>query len=226
MKILLVEDDVTIAQNIKEALNNENYEVDVAYDGLIAEKYLRKEIYDCVILDINLPHKNGYEICKEFRSFNTSTPVLMLTAFDELEDKVQGFECGADDYLVKPFYMKEVLMRIKSLVKRSINILSGDVSETITIEDLVINQKTKSVKRNQMEIILTPREYQILVKLALAKGELVSKKELIQEIWGGSFDTNTNTIEVFINFLRKKVDKPFEKQLIKTKIGYGYYFDL
>lgn len=226
MKILLVEDDVTIAQNVKEALNTENYEVDVAFDGLIAEKYLKKEIYDCIILDINLPYKNGYEICKEFRTFNTSTPVLMLTAFDELEDKVQGFECGADDYLVKPFYMKEVLMRIKSLIKRSLNILSGDISEIITVEDLVINQKTKSVKRNQTEIILTPREYQILVKLALAKGELVSKKELIQEIWGGSFDANTNTIEVFINFLRKKVDKPFEKQLIKTKIGYGYYFDL
>ena len=122
--------------------------------------------------------------------------------------------------------MKELAMRINSLIKRNNNSPSKETTETITIEDIVINQRTKTVKRNNIEIILTPREYQILLKLVLAKGELVDKQELVKEIWGGSFDANTNTVEVYINFLRKKIDKPFEKQLIKTKIGYGYYLNL
>ncbi len=226
MKILLVEDDTTLNQNINEYLTKEGYELIVAFDGQIAQKLLKKNDYDCVILDINIPHKNGYELCREFRTYNSSTPVLMLTAFDELEDKVSGFDSGADDYLTKPFYMKELLIRIKSLTKRNQKSGSVNESEVIQVEDIVINQKTKVVKRNNTEIILTPREYQILLKLILAKGELVDKQELVKEIWGGSFDANTNTIEVYINFLRKKIDKPFEKQLIKTKIGYGYYLSL
>lgn len=225
MKILLIEDDITINQNIKEYLMQQDFEVDAAFDGLIGEKLLKKGNYDCVIMDINLPHKNGYELCREFRTYNHSTPVLMLTAFDELEDKVQGFDSGADDYMTKPFYMKEIFIRIKSLIKRSQNLAFNEDSENLSFEDVTINQKTKSVKRNGTEIILTPREYQILIKLIKAKGELVSKRDLVKEIWGGTFDANTNTIEVYINFLRKKLDKPFEKQLIKTKIGFGYFLD-
>lgn len=226
MKVLLVEDDTTLNQNIKEYLTQETFDVEVVFDGQIAEKLLKKNSYDCVILDINLPYKNGYELCREFRGYNKSTPVLMLTAFDELEDKVNGYDCGADDYLTKPFYMKELAMRIRALIKRNNHTVPSGNNETITIEDIVINQKTKTVKRNDTEIILTPREYQILLKLALARGELVDKQELVKEIWGGSFDANTNTIEVYINFLRKKIDKPFDKQLIKTKIGYGYYLNI
>ncbi|NBA85602.1 response regulator [Emticicia sp. CRIBPO] len=226
MKILLVEDDATMNQNIKDAFLMEGFTVEVAYDGNIAEKFLRKESFDCVILDVNLPLKNGYEIAKSFRQINTSTPVIMLTAFDELEDKVQGYDSGADDYLTKPFYMKELLMRVKSLINRSQGAVSQELKESVEVLDIVINQKSKTVKRSDLEIILTPREYQILLKLALAKGAMVSKKELIREIWGGSFDANTNTIEVYINFLRKKIDKPFGSNLIKTKIGYGYFLDL
>lgn len=226
MKVLLVEDDTTLNQNIKEYLTQEAFDVVVVFDGQIAEKILKKSLYDCVILDINLPYKNGYELCREFRSYNKSTPVLMLTAFDELEDKVNGYDCGADDYLTKPFYMKELAMRIRALIKRNNQATPSGNAETITVEDIVINQKTKTVKRNDTEIILTPREYQILLKLALARGQLVDKQELVKEIWGGSFDANTNTIEVYINFLRKKIDKPFDKQLIKTKIGYGYYLNI
>ncbi len=225
MKVLLVEDDITLNQNIKEYLTQELFDMEVVFDGKIAEKTLKKTAFDCVILDINLPFKTGYELCKDFRVYNKSTPVLMLTAFDELEDKVNGFDCGADDYLTKPFYMKELALRIRSLIKRNAA-NAKDIPETIMVEDIVINQKTKTVKRNTTEIILTPREYQILLKLALAKGELVDKQELVKEIWGGSFDANTNTIEVYINFLRKKIDKPFDKQLIKTKIGYGYYLNI
>lgn len=225
MKILLAEDDLTMSQNIKNALAENHYDVEVAHDGLMAEKLLKRLAFDCVILDINLPHRNGYEICQFFRSFNTNTPILLLTAFDELEDKIQGYESGADDYLTKPFYMKELVMRIQSLIKRSHSGPVSEQSDTLVFEDIVIHKRSKTVKRNEIPLTLTPREYQILLKLVLAQGETVSKQELIREIWGGSFDANTNTIEVYINFLRNKIDKPFEKQLIKTKIGYGYYLN-
>lgn len=226
MNILLVEDDITLNKNIREYFQQELFDMEVVFDGQLAEKLMRKKQFDCIILDVNLPHKNGYELCREFRTYNHSTPVLMLTAFDDLEDKVKGYDCGADDYLTKPFYMKELAMRVNSLVKRNTQGTLLGNGDMITVEDIVINQRTKTVKRNQIEIALTPREYQILLKLALAKGELVDKQEFVKEIWGGSFDANTNTIEVYINFLRKKIDKPFGKQLIKTKIGYGYYLNL
>lgn len=226
MNILLVEDDITLNKNIREYFQQELFDTEVVFDGQLAEKLMRKKQFDCIILDVNLPHKNGYELCREFRTYNQSTPVLMLTAFDDLEDKIKGYDCGADDYLTKPFYMKELAMRVNSLVKRNTQGTLQGNGDIITVEDIVINQRTKTVKRNQVEITLTPREYQILLKLVLAKGELVDKQELVKEIWGGSFDANTNTIEVYINFLRKKIDKPFGKQLIKTKIGYGYYLNL
>lgn len=223
MTILIVEDDTVLNQNIKESLTAESFAVEQAYDGFIAEKLLRKNTYDCVVLDVNIPNKNGFELCKTFRTYNTTTPVLFLTAFDELDDKVQGYESGADDYLTKPFFQKELLMRIRALVKRKAS--AHPQNDTLTWHDVVIRQKTKTVFRNNQELKLTPREYQILLTLVLAKGEVVSKKELIKEIWGSAFDANTNNIEVFINFLRNKVDKPFGKQLIKTKVGYGYYLD-
>jgi DNA-binding response OmpR family regulator len=225
--ILLVEDDAILSRNISDALMEEQLQVEFVYDGTIAEKLLKKKKFDCIILDINLPGKNGYEICKSFRSYNTQTPVIMLTAFDELEDKVQGYDCGADDYLTKPFYMRELLLRIQSLLKRSETNNTKDSFENVvlTANDVVINQSTKKVTRKGQEISLTPREFQILLKLVSSKGELVSKQDLVKEIWGNIVDANTNTIEVYINFLRGKIDKPFGKQSIKTKIGYGYYFD-
>lgn len=225
--ILLIEDDAILSRNISDALMEEQLQVEFVYDGTIAEKLLKKKKFDCIILDVNLPGKNGYEICKNFRSYNTQTPVIMLTAFDELEDKVQGYDCGADDYLTKPFYMRELLLRIQSLIKRSETSSSKDASENAVLlaDDVVINQNTKKVTRKGQEISLTPREFQILLKLVSSKGELVSKQDLVKEIWGNIVDANTNTIEVYINFLRGKIDKPFGKQSIKTKIGYGYYFD-
>jgi two-component system, OmpR family, response regulator len=225
MNALIVEDDPLLSKNIKDMLASEGFNMDTAFDGLMAEKMLKKRKYDIVVLDINIPQKNGYEVCKVFRQYDDSTPVLFLTAFDELEDKIQGFECGGDDYLTKPFFMKELLLRIQSLIKRTRQPVN-DNAPVLIVEDIVVNQRTKSVKRNNVEIMLTPREYQILLKLVMAKGELVPKQELIKEIWGSAFDANTNTIEVYINFLRNKVDKPFGKQLIKTKIGYGYFLDV
>jgi len=226
MQILIVEDDKALNENIREALLAEHCRVDSAFDGFIGERLLRKNHYDCVLLDVNLPHKNGYEICRLFRQHDTSTPVLLLTAFDELEDKIQGFDSGADDYLTKPFYMQELLLRIHALVKRSRQHPLRPSDEKIILEDIVINLQNKSVRKRDQEIPLTPREYQILLKLAAAKGELVSKQELIKEIWGSAFDANTNTVEVYINFLRNKIDKPFGSHMIRTRVGYGYYLEL
>jgi DNA-binding response OmpR family regulator len=225
-KILIIEDDPDINRNIRDAFVEEQMETDVAFDGFIAEKYLRKNEYDCIILDINLPGKNGYDICSDYRKYNSVTPILMLTAFDELEDKVQGFNSGTDDYLTKPFYMKELIMRVQALIKRrNTDNSQFENTETLVSGDLIILTKTSKVTRQGIELTLTAREYQILLQLLLAKGELVLKRDLIKEIWGSSFDANTNTIEVYINFLRKKVDKPFGKDSIKTKIGFGYYFE-
>lgn len=215
MNILIIEDDHTLNQNISEALQAEAMNVTSLYDGLLAERTLKRNIFDCVIMDINLPGKNGFDLCKDFRQYNTKTPVIMLTAFAELDDKVQGFNCGADDYLTKPFYMRELLLRIHSLIKRSNTTTTQNT--IITVDDIVIDTKTKSVTRQGQSISLTPREYQILMKLIENKGELVSKKDLIKEIWGNILEANTNTIEVYINFLRNKIEKPFEKQNIKPK---------
>lgn len=223
MKILLAEDDATMGLNIQKAMADQNFSVDLAHDGLMAEKMLKKSRYDCVILDINMPHRNGYEICQYYRTFNKQTPILLLTAFEELEDKVLGFESGADDYLTKPFYMKELILRVQSLIKRSKSNLVVEEQETLIFGEIIINRKSKIVQRKDLIIALTPREYQILLKLVMAQGEVVDKAELIREIWGGAVDVNTNTIEVYINFLRNKIDKPFETALIKTKVGYGYY---
>src|SRR5690554_949127 len=226
MKILVVEDESTLNKNISEALSAENFLVESAFDGYLAERFLMKNDFDCVIMDINLPQKNGYVLCKEFREFNTHTPVLMLTAFDELDDKIKGFDSGADDYLTKPFFMKELVLRVNSLIKRSRNQKSNPTGEIIQVGDITINLNNKRVTLQNKEISLTPREYQILIKLSENIGEIISKKELVKEIWGTSIDINTNTIEVYINFLRNKIDKPFDRNFIRTKVGYGYYLKI
>ena len=226
MKVLLVEDDPTLNQNIKEALRADNMNVQSVFDGLLAERILRKHHFDCIILDINLPGKSGFDLCSEFRDYNTETPVLMLTAFDELGDKVKGFGCGADDYLTKPFFMRELAIRIHSLVKRARNKSTGNEMDYVLVAgDITIQTRQKKVFRQGKEVLLTPREYQIIKRMCEMKGEIVSKKELIGEIWGNSFNANTNIIEVYINFLRNKLDKPFHKNSIKTKVGYGYYLE-
>ncbi|MBX2965768.1 MAG: response regulator transcription factor [Cyclobacteriaceae bacterium] len=225
-RILLIEDDPTLSRNIKEAFTGDELLVETAFDSVIAEKLLRKEMYDCVILDINLSGKNGFELCQSFRQYNVVTPVLMLTAFGELEDKVQGFNSGADDYLTKPFYMRELLLRVNALIKRNERkVQAMQENKSVMADDIVIHLATKTVTRQGVEVMLTPREFQVLLKLIDKKGELVSKKELIKEVWGTAIDANTNTIEVYINFLRNKIDKPFGKNSIKTKVGFGYYFD-
>jgi two-component system, OmpR family, response regulator len=227
MKVLIIEDDPTLNKNINEALTAENLNTECVFDGLLADRMLKKNNFDCIVMDINLPGKNGFDLCKDFRQYNMNTPIIMLTAFGELEDKVQGFDCGADDYLTKPFFMRELTLRIHSLIKRSKQNYSADTSKSILIaDDITLNDTQKKVIRQGKEISLTPREYQILLRLMENKGEIVSKSDLVKEIWGSSFNSNTNTIEVYVNFLRNKLDKPFAKNTIKTKVGYGYYLDV
>lgn len=221
MKILLIEDEPTLNQNIRLALAAEEMQVDHAFDGSLAERFFKNK-YDCVIMDINLPGKNGYELCRDFRLLHPQTPVILLTAFGELEDKIKGFEAGADDYLTKPFFMKELVLRIQSLTKRSMR-PANEQQETIVYDDIKIDISQKKVLRQNKEIVLTPREFQILSRLCNNPGEVVPKSELISKIWGQSIGVNTNTIEVYINFLRNKIDKPFGKSSIKTKVGFGYY---
>jgi DNA-binding response OmpR family regulator len=224
VKVLLVEDDPVLNRNIRDALVQEGMEVEPVTDGVAASVLLQNTPWNVVVLDVNLPGKNGFEVCREFRLRNTRTPVLILTAFNDLDDKVEGFRCGADDYLTKPFFMQELVLRIRALIKRSRNDDNEASLSTLEADGLVIDKVAKTAQRNGVDILLTPREYQILVRLIEAEGAPVSKKELIREIWGSAIDANTNTIEVYINFLRNKVDRPFGKESIKTKIGYGYFF--
>lgn len=226
MKVLIIEDDPILSKNIKEAMISENRHAECVFDGVLAEKLLQRERFDCIIMDINLPGKNGFELCRTFREFDTRTPVIMLTAFGELEDKIQGYDCGADDYLTKPFFMKELVLRVNSLLKRNSQTQDHKTENVWIVDDITMNDAQKAVFRQGQEIELTPREYQILRRLMQNKGEVVSKAELIKEIWGSSFGVNTNTIEVYVNFIRSKIDKPFSKNTVRTKVGYGYYLDV
>lgn len=224
MNILLIEDDLTLNKNITEALKAEGFSVFSLFDGSLMERKTKKERFDCVILDVNLPGRNGFELCAEFRNIDTETPVLLLTAFADLEDKVTGFNAGADDYLTKPFFMRELLLRVENLVKR-VKRTNNNPAQLLSFDDITLHTAQKKVYRNGIEISLTPREYNILLQLLQHPNEIISKTDLIQSIWGTSLGFNTNTIEVYINFLRNKLDKPFGKHTIKTKIGYGYYLD-
>jgi two-component system copper resistance phosphate regulon response regulator CusR len=219
-RILLAEDEVKLGQVIKDEFTRNGYKVDLALNGADAAKHFSEHVYSIVILDINLPGKSGLVLCKEFRAKNKKVPILMLTAIGEVNEKVIAFDNGADDYLVKPFHFDELLARVKSLIKRTTVVLD---ETNIIVEDLEIDFSSKTANRSGIEINLTSKEFTLLVLLAKNKGKVISKQEILEKVWDLSFDTGTNTIEVYISFLRNKVDKPFEKKLIHTKPGFGYY---
>lgn len=223
MRILLVEDDVHLSKDIRRQFLARDAEVDTAYDGLAAEEMINSASYDCMLVDVNIPGKTGFELVRDLRAKDVKTPVVLLTAFGELDDKLEGFSCGADDYLTKPFFFEELYARIGVILKRAEQ--QASVTDKICIEDLVIDLKRREVTRAGIPIRLTAREYAILLLLAEADGDPVSKKDMLQKVWGSSYGVHTNTIEVFINILRNKVDKGFEPRLIKTRIGFGYYLD-
>lgn len=219
-KILLVEDEVKLGKTIREELNSNGYQADLAIDGLEASKLFNQHSYSLVLLDINLPYKNGYVLCREFRDQNKKIPIIMLSAAGEIHDKVEAFNIGADDYIVKPFHFSELFARVKVFLKRS-DLPSA--SDTIIVEDMEINFLNKSVTRKGANINLTAKEFTLLVLLARNKDRVISKQEILEKVWDLSFDTGTNTIEVYISFLRNKIDKPYEHKLIHTKPGFGYY---
>jgi two-component system copper resistance phosphate regulon response regulator CusR len=220
--ILLVEDEIKLCNIIKEELTNLGYNVNIATDGLVAESLFKKNNYSLVLLDISLPGKNGFELCKLMRASNKKIPIIMLTAFGEIQDKVDAFNLGADDYIVKPFHFDELFARIRVLLKRSESNINKDEAQ-ITVSDLVIDNRTKSVFRSNKEIPLTAKEFSLLSLLAINRGKVISKQEILEKVWDLTFDTGTNTIEVYISFLRNKIDKPFDEKLIQTKSGFGYY---
>jgi DNA-binding response OmpR family regulator len=220
-RILLAEDEPKLSHIIQEELTQKGYHTDVAYDGLVAEKLFDQHNYSLVLLDINLPYKNGLALCKEFRQLKKDVPIIMLTALGEIQDKMDAFDFGADDYIVKPFHFNELFARIKVFLKRADT--SSDASDKITVADLQIDYLDKSVVRGGKNINLTAKEFALLVLLARSKGKVISKEEILEKVWNLNFDTGTNTIEVYISFLRSKIDKPFEVKLLHTKPGFGYF---
>jgi two-component system copper resistance phosphate regulon response regulator CusR len=219
-RILLAEDESKLAQVIKDELTRNNYKVDIASNGNEATTLYAQHSYSLIIIDINLPFKNGIQLCKEIREKNKKTPILILTAIGQIHDKVIAFEAGADDYMVKPFHFDELFARMKVLIKRTIVI---EEESNIIIDDIEINFRNKMVTRAGNDIKLTAKEFTLLVLLAKNRGKVISKQEILEKVWELSFDTGTNTIEVYISFLRNKIDKPFEHKLIHTKPGFGYF---
>ncbi len=223
MKILLLEDDFTLSKEISAFFTSKEFECFPFYDGsLLLKKYIPNH-YDLIILDINVPGTNGIEVCKSIRKTDRKTPIIMLTAFSEIEDKLASFDNGADDYLVKPFHFEELYARILSLLRRKE--IPQQTESKIIIEDLEIFEDEMKVFRSGEEIKLTPKEFKLILILAQAKGKILSKQFIAEKLWDYHIETNQNTIEVYINFLRKKIDKDQNIKLIHTKIGYGYYLN-
>lgn len=219
-RILLIEDEPKLGKVILEELRGQGYQVDLAADGLIAESFFKQNNYSLVLMDINIPHKSGFELCKEFRAIKKSIPILMLSALGEIHDKMEAFKLGADDYMVKPFHFDELFARLKVFLKRA-DLKDEDVK--IIVDDLEIDFRNKTAVRSGVTVNLTAKEFTLLVLLARNRGKVISKQEILEKVWDLSFDTGTNTIEVYISFLRNKLDKPFETKLIHTKPGFGYY---
>jgi len=220
-RILLVEDEQKIADALKMGLTENGYNVETAYDGNIGWKLFEQYSFDLIILDINLPGITGYELCKRIRSRNAQVPVIMLTALNSLNDKIEGYDAGADDYIIKPFEFKELLMKMRVLLKRSSH-QNVPVGTILKAADLEINLDNKEVKRHDTVINLTAKEFQLLEYLMRNKNRVVSRSDIAINVWDIDFDTNTNVIDVYINYVRNKVDKKFDRKLIYTQVGMGY----
>lgn len=224
MHILLIEDDQRLASIIKRGLEENDYQVSVAYEGKMGLKLALANSYSLIISDIVLPEINGIDICRKIRQVKPAIPLLMLTALGTTDDKVEGFDAGADDYLVKPFELRELLVRIKALLKRAGNV-NAEANPVLTYSDLEINTHTKTVTRSGQQIKLTPKEFKLLEYMVRNSERVLSRDEIAEKVWDTHFDTGTNFIDVYINYLRKKVDKPFDRKLIHTRTGMGFVLE-
>ncbi len=218
MRILVVEDERRITAFIKRGLEEERYAVDVAYDGEEALDWAAVVDYDLIVLDVLLPKKDGIEVCRELRAQGNKVPILMLTARDAIEDRVQGLDSGADDYLVKPFAFQELLARIRALLRRS-----GEIKTTrLQVGDLLLDTLTHRATRGGQVIELTAREYALLELLMRHPGQVLSRTQIAEHVWNYDFFTTSNVVDVYIRYLRRKIDKGFEVKLLQTVRGVGY----
>lgn len=220
-KILIVEDERKIADTLKFGLEEKGFYVEIAYDGTIGLRIFKSHKFNLIILDINLPGINGFELCKMMRKEDPNIPIIMVTSLPTIDDKVEGYDSGADDYIVKPFEFKELLLKIRALLKRTMfqNFPMGNVLQA---DDLEMNLESKEVKRAGTKISLTAKEFQLLEFLLRNKNKVVSRADLAMSVWDIDFERSTNVIDVYINYLRKKVDRNFDHKLIQTHVGMGY----
>jgi two-component system copper resistance phosphate regulon response regulator CusR len=220
MKILIVEDELKVAESLKKGLEINEYATEIALDGKSALKLVAAEKFNAIILDINIPIINGLEVCQQIRKKDENIPILILTAFSKTAEKISGFNLGADDYMVKPFDFEELLVRLKSLLKRSEAYQNSD--PILKIADLEIDLRSKITRRAGLEIKLTQKEFSLLEFLLRNKGRVLSKSAIAEKIWNVTFDTGTNVIDLYIYYLRQKIDKDFPVKLIHTVFGRGY----
>jgi DNA-binding response OmpR family regulator len=223
VKILIIEDEARIAMLVQQGLEEQGHQTAIAYDGNTGKKLAIQNDYDLVITDIILPQLNGIEVCKEIRSAKPGLPIIMLTALGTTNDKVEGFDAGADDYLVKPFDFRELLVRIRAVMNRRTGNLSFQ-STILKYADLELNNQTKTVSRSGNLISLTPKEFKLLEFMMQNNERVLSRTEIAEKVWDTHFDTGTNFIDVYINYLRKKIDKDFSTKLIHTRQGLGFIF--
>jgi DNA-binding response OmpR family regulator len=222
MRLLLVEDEARVARFIARGLREQAYAVDLAADGEDALYQAAVNTYDAIILDVMIPKKDGFTVCRELRAAGSRVPVLMLTARDAVEDRINGLDTGADDYLTKPFEFGELLARLRALLRRG-----GELIPTVIhIADLVIDTRGQQARRAGRNVNLTTKEYALLEYLARNAGRVVGREEIAEHVWDGTFDPFSNLIEVYINRLRHKVDEPFGRPLIHTRRGAGYVLSL
>ncbi|HEX8427624.1 response regulator transcription factor [Hymenobacter sp.] len=220
MKILLVEDEPKVASFLQKGLTEQQHAVDVAMDGPTGLRMALAGSHDLIILDNLLPGLSGLDVCRQVRALNSAVPILMLTALGETDDKIRGLDAGADDYLVKPFAFQELLARVRALVRRRPEASSS--AAILHLADLTLDPSSKRVQRAGQPIQLTAREFSLLEYLLRHKGRVISRVDILEHVWETSFDTGSNVIDVYINFLRKKLDKDFTPKLIHTLVGMGY----
>ena len=222
MKVLIIEDEQRVANLIKKGLEEQHYIAELAMDGMAGKKMALANEYDVIIMDIMLPHINGLDLCKQIREAKPNLPIIMLTALGTTDDKIGGLDAGADDYLVKPFDFRELEARIRNVAKRNTNpFLQKNI---LYIADLKLDPQTITVTRNGKEINLTPKEFKLLYYMMMHRGRVLSRAEIAEKVWETTFDSGTNFIDVYINYLRKKIDRDYIIKLIHTKPGIGFIF--
>lgn len=221
MKILLIEDELQVSSFIKQGLEEQSFEVDVAFDGHIAERLALSRYYDVIVLDIVIPGINGFDLCKILKREKPSVPILMLTTLGTTADKITGFDSGADDYLLKPFEFDELIARLKALARR-VSIVGASYGDILRYEDLRLDLSKKIARRSEKSIKLSAKEFMLLEYFLRNPGRVIPRAELAEKIWDIKFETGTNVVEVYINMLRNKIDRDFEPKLLHTRIGLGY----